>query len=95
GEAATTWGRCPGTRRVATIKALPYTRRNRSLTMLKWTLRATAVLAVAAAIAAPVAVPAPEATPTAPSAAVTAAAPEAGLASPASGTTEWGHPVAL
>ncbi|WP_168714843.1 hypothetical protein [Streptomyces sp. A0592] len=50
--------------------------------MLKWTLRATAVLAVAAAIAAPVAVPAPEA---APAASLTAA----------SGTREWGHPVAL
>ncbi|MFE7186672.1 hypothetical protein, partial [Streptomyces erythrochromogenes] len=86
-----TCGRCPGTRRVATIRATAVTRRNRSPTVLKWTLRATAVLAVAAAIAAPVAVPAPEAVPAAPSA-VVAAAP--GLAAPASGTKDRGHPAA-
>ncbi|MFE6909593.1 hypothetical protein [Streptomyces erythrochromogenes] len=58
--------------------------------MLKRTLRATAVLAVAAAIAAPIAVPAPEAAPAALSVSATAvAAPD----SRASGTNGRGLPV--
>ncbi|MGW0391822.1 hypothetical protein ACWDYJ_13205 [Streptomyces sp. NPDC003042] len=43
--------------------------------MLKWTLRATAVLAIAAAIASPVVVTAPEAVVATPSVAVAVAAP--------------------
>ncbi|MFB8393815.1 hypothetical protein [Streptomyces yangpuensis] len=50
---------------------------NRSLTVLKWTLRAAVVLAVAAAIAAPLAVPAPEATPAPAAAVATPATPAA------------------
>ncbi|MGW2276245.1 hypothetical protein [Streptomyces yangpuensis] len=61
---------------------------NRSLTVLKWTLRAVAVLAVAAAIAAPVAVPAPEAPP-APAAA--AAAPATALQWDCNGNPDQGR----
>ncbi|MET8690909.1 hypothetical protein ABZV77_42545 [Streptomyces sp. NPDC004732] len=46
---------------MATIWTYVIARRDWSLTVLKWTLRATAVLAIAAALAAPVAVPAAEA----------------------------------
>lgn len=50
--------------------------------MLKWTLRATAVLAIAAAIAAPVAVPAAEAVVATPSVARTVAEPAPGPDAP-------------
>ncbi|MFE7100639.1 hypothetical protein [Streptomyces erythrochromogenes] len=56
--------------------------------MLERTLRATAVLAVAAAIAAPVAVPAPEAAPAVPSA-------TAAVSAAAGGVEGRIHPVAL
>ncbi len=66
--------------------------------MLKWTLRAAAVLALVAAIAVPVAAPAPEAAP-APVAAVSALAfdpgdPVAKPASPLQRETTVGYPVA-
>ncbi|MEV8537011.1 hypothetical protein [Streptomyces sp. NPDC051211] len=76
------------------------TRIDRSLTVLKWTLRATAVLAIAAAIAAPVAVPAPEAVVATASVAVAVAAPGpdapgAELTSAMSGKARLDHPVAF
>lgn len=45
--------------------------------MLKWTLRATAVLAIVAAIAAPVAVPAPDAVLGTPALTTSGSAPDA------------------
>ncbi|MCX5192302.1 hypothetical protein OOK31_00065 [Streptomyces sp. NBC_00249] len=68
--------------------------------MLKWTLRATAVLAIAAAVAAPVAVTAPEAVVAIPSVAVVIAAsgadaPGAELTSAMSGKARLGYPVAF
>ncbi|MCX5612678.1 hypothetical protein OHB39_34775 [Streptomyces sp. NBC_00047] len=62
---------------MATIKTHAITRRDRSLTMLKWTLRATAILAIAAAIATPVAVSAPEAVIATPAVTASASAPDA------------------
>jgi hypothetical protein len=63
---------------VATIKTHAYTRRDRSLTVLKWTLRAiAAALAIVAAIATPVAVPAPEAAVATPAVTTPASAPDA------------------
>ncbi|MDX3540285.1 hypothetical protein PV721_39480 [Streptomyces sp. MB09-01] len=64
--------------------------------MLKWTLRATAVLAIAAAIAAPVAVTAPEAVVATPSVAVGAPSPDgpgAELTSAMSGKSRLDSPV--
>ncbi|WP_369271867.1 hypothetical protein AB5J55_19180 [Streptomyces sp. R11] len=51
---------------MATIEAHAVTRPDRILIVLKWTLRAVAVLAIVAAIATPVATPAPEAAAVAP-----------------------------
>ncbi|MFI7359993.1 hypothetical protein ACIBTP_39480 [Streptomyces avidinii] len=68
--------------------------------MLKWTLRATAVLAIAAAIAAPVAVTAPEAAVATPSVAVAVGGPSpdgpgAELTSAMSGKSRLGYPVVI
>ncbi|MFG2987503.1 hypothetical protein ACGFYQ_40915 [Streptomyces sp. NPDC048258] len=68
--------------------------------MLKWTLRATAVLAIAAAIASPVAVPAPEAAVATPSVAIAAPTPGpdaqgAELTSAMSAKARLEYPVAL
>ncbi|MFF6982152.1 hypothetical protein ACFZAV_31720 [Streptomyces sp. NPDC008343] len=58
---------------MATIEAHTVTRPDRILIVLKWTLRAVAVLAIVAAIATPVAVlaPAPEVAVASPAVAVT------------------------
>lgn len=66
--------------------------------MLKWILRATAVLAIAAAIASPVAVPAPEAVVATPDVAIAVpapgpAAPGDELTSAPRGKTRLDHPV--
>lgn len=76
GEGVATSGRSPGAGSPATIEAHATTPLDRSPIVLKWTLRAVAVLAIAAAIAAPVAVPASEPALTAPAVAVAAAAGE-------------------
>ncbi|WP_328426814.1 hypothetical protein [Streptomyces sp. NBC_00443] len=55
---------------MATIEAQAVTRPDWILTVLKWTLRAVAVLAIVAAIATPVATPAPAPAPTPEAAAV-------------------------
>ncbi|MFI2368121.1 hypothetical protein [Streptomyces sp. NPDC018833] len=85
---------------MATIKAHAITHRDRSLTVLKWTLRATAVLALVAAIATPVAVPAPEVVVATPTVAVVAPVsapdtPGAELTGPAKGKARLDHPVAF
>ncbi|ARE78564.1 hypothetical protein B6R96_35395 [Streptomyces sp. Sge12] len=61
---------------MATIEAhaITLTRPDRSILVLKWTLRAAAVLAIAAAIAAPLATPALEAAVAPPAVAIVATA---------------------
>ncbi|MFP1629047.1 hypothetical protein ACLB9X_28640 [Streptomyces sp. 5K101] len=63
--------------------------------MLKWTLRATAVLAIVAAVAAPVAVTGPEAVVATPAVAIPASAPDAPqveLTSVTQGQARWDRP---
>jgi hypothetical protein len=99
GEAAATFGRSPDTGSAATIDAHAITRQDRSIIVLKWTLRGAAILAITAAIATPVAAPVPEAAVATPAVAVVAPssgpdAPGAKLASAVKVTARLDHLVA-
>ncbi|MFJ8563500.1 hypothetical protein [Streptomyces sp. NPDC093514] len=70
--------------------AITITRPDRSILVLKWTLRAAAVLAIAAAIATPLAAPAPEAAVAPPAVAIVAPAsgPDTPRSEPAAAVKE-------